>query len=40
MFFGLCLLFFNISFEAGIVASALLLEVFSRIYSKNRSGIW
>jgi hypothetical protein len=31
---------FSISFEAGIVVSALLLELFSRCFLKNHGGVW
>jgi len=31
---------FSISFEAGIVASALLLEFCSRVLLKNHRGVW
>jgi len=31
---------FSISFEAGIVAAALLLEFFSRFLLKNHRGVW
>jgi hypothetical protein len=31
---------FSISFEAGIVVSALLLEFFSRCLLKNHGGVW
>jgi hypothetical protein len=35
-----CYLSFSISFEAGIVVSALLLEFFSRTLLKNHRGVW
>ena len=31
---------FSLSFEAGIVVSALLLEFFSRCLLKNHGGVW
>jgi len=31
---------FSISFEAGIVVSALLLEFFSRCFLKDHGGVW
>jgi hypothetical protein len=31
---------FSLSFEAGIVVSALLLEFFSRCFLKNHGGVW
>jgi len=49
LYFGLligCFVFvssylsFSISFELGIVASALLLEFFSRALLKNHRGVW
>jgi len=38
--FILSYLSFSLSFEAGIVVSALLLEFFSRCFLKNRGGVW
>jgi hypothetical protein len=38
--FAVSYLSFSISFEAGIVGSALLLEFFSRTLLKNHRGAW